>query len=784
VTRSVAALSVALSAIGTSSLAIAGRTGRDDIPTPIAGLSTEVRTTIDALGIPSIAAGSELDAYRVEGWYHARDRFGAMDLFRRAAAGELAEWVGAAAVPADRERRTLGLRGVAERAFASLPERSRSILEAYASGVNAGLAARGKPPAEHAAFAFGAAPWRPEDTLLVILSLAWRLNEDALLEIRLGPALAELPEGTHAFLLGSGGSEAPVAGPAGPDGESAPIPGPETIDLRRSGRETPHEVPPGPDAKDTKPGSNAFAISGRLTRHGSAILAGDMHLALSIPGVWYRIELAWPGIRLIGFSLPGVPGIIAGSNGQVAWTFTNLHGDFLDHVIIEVDPADPTRYLVPDGSEPFGSRLESIAVRGGKAESLEVRTTRWGPVVGADAAGRPLALRWSVADEGGLDLGLLGLSTARTVDEALDAAASSGGPPQNILVAGRDGRIGWTVSGRLPVRRGFDGLVPRSWADGRCRWDGVVATADRPRVVDPPEGFLVSANQRPLPGASVASMGNLWPATDRAVRIRDRITAGSPDATARWDEPSVADIQLDTLVPRLDRWRRVALRTIDAGPDSDPASDEFRLLASLREPLRRWDGHAAPDAEVVELLELFRRACARSLRDGLAAAGYPTLKNLPFPDLTALRLAESRPAHWLPPPATEWDAFLRDRLVAAARDPRTGGSLRPWGETNRLAIAHPLSANPLIKMRMAVPTDPQPGHALAVRVATPGFGASQRMTVAPGHEPEGLFAMPLGQSGDPLDGHFLDHHGAWLAGGWLPFAAGPVETTRRFGPPS
>jgi len=304
--------------------------------------------------------------------------------------------------------------------------------------------------------------------------------------------------------------------------------------------------------------------------------------------------------------------------------------------------------------------------------------------------------------------------------------------------------------------------------------------ADRPRVVDPPEGFLVSANQRPLPDATVGGFTAIWPATDRARRIRERLLEGPPDGDDGWTEPAVAAIQLDTFVPRLLRWRDVAIRAIDSGGDA--SRDDGRVLAALREPLTRWDGEVDVDAEVVELLDLFRRGCGRSLRDGLVAAGYPSLAAFPFPDLTALRLAEGRPANWLPPAEAGWDGFLRGRLLAAARDPRSAGSLRPWGEANRLGLAHPLAANPLLKMRFTVPADPQPGHPLAVRVAAPGFGASQRLVVAPGHESSGLFAMPLGQSGDPLDGHFLDHHAAWLAGGSVPLVAGPAETVRRFVP--
>jgi penicillin amidase len=294
----------------------------------------------------------------------------------------------------------------------------------------------------------------------------------------------------------------------------------------------------------------------------------------------------------------------------------------------------------------------------------------------------------------------------------------------------------------------------------------------------------VSANQRPLADARVNGLGTFWPAADRARRIRSRLEAGPAAPASAWDEKAAAEIQLDTLVPRLQRWRDVAMRSLD----SDPATPGTAAkpgevpVATVRTRLAAWDGHADLDSEAVELLDAFRRACARSFREAIAAAGFPSIRDLPFPDLVALRLAESRPAHFLPPPSTDWDAFLRERLLAAANGIDRNGQARPWGEANRLAIVHPLAANPLLGMRLKAPADPQPGHPLAVRVAAPSFGASQRMVVAPGRESSGLFAMPLGQSGDPLDGHFLDHHPSWIEGNAGPFLAGPAVRTRSFRP--
>jgi penicillin amidase len=236
-----------------------------------------------------------------------------------------------------------------------------------------------------------------------------------------------------------------------------------------------------------------------------------MHLGISVPNTWYRLSLVFPGVdgerRVTGVTLPGAAFVVAGSNGHVAWGFTNSEGDWADLVVLEPDPGNPDAYLTPEGPRTLERGTETIEVAGEKAETLVVESTVWGPVIDKDHAGRRRALAWVALREGGLNAALVRMESAGSLDEAQALAAEAGIPNQNLVVADAAGRIGWTIIGRIPRRVGHGGSVPTSWADGTRRWDGWLAPEDYPRVVDPPSGRIWTANARVVGGEKLAKVG-------------------------------------------------------------------------------------------------------------------------------------------------------------------------------------------------------------------------------------------------------------------------------------
>ncbi|MGA2083796.1 MAG: penicillin acylase family protein [Holophaga sp.] len=751
----------------------------------LAGLRQPVTIQRDALGVPTIRGADRLDVTRGLGFVHGQERFFQMDLQRRLAAGELAELMGAPLARYDRQYRIHRFREVARRVVARTGGPGLAALQAYADGVNAGLKALGARPFEYLLLRADPVPWRPEDSVLCLLAMFIQLQEDpGQRQSRLGYMQDALPPELLIFLAPQGTEwDAPLEG--GPRVQP-PVPGPEVLDFRA--RKVPPPIPsdsaePPPDF----PGSNNWAVAGTRTRDGRAIVANDMHLAITVPNVWYRVSLAWPGDgaerRVTGVTLPGTPSVAVGSNGKVAWSFTNSYGDFRDLVILEQAGLEPDTYLTPDGPRKLEHLRETIKVRGGKDQVLVIPQSIWGPVVDTDHKGRRRALRWTAHDPEALGFDAVGLETADTLDAALAAANRAGIPAQNFVAADDRGHIGWTIMGRIPRRVGFDGRVPVSWADGRCRWDGWVRPEDVPRIVDPPGGQLWTANARVLDGPDLAVAGDGgYDLGARARQIRDDLSAMS-----RPTEKDMLTVQLDDRALFLARWRQLLLDTLT--PDTlrgHPRRAEFRRLAE------DWGGKAAVDSAGYRMVRGFRMVLMEELAEPFFRAyrlngerrfkvGFVGQAEGP-----AWALATQRPPNLLDPRYKTWDEQLLHAVdTTIERILKDGGTLsqHTWGRLNTPKIQHPVSrALPFLARWLDMPRLPIPGDAYMPRVQDRVFGASERFAVSPGHEADGYFMMPCGESGHPLSPHYRDEHLDWVAGKPGSFLPGPVMETLRLVP--
>ena len=318
--------------------------------------------------------------------------------------------------------------------------------------------------------------------------------------------------------------------PAGGDGrpEAALSPG-----LRHAADELAAVLPRFPDPY-TLPGSasNEWAVDGRHTATGAPLLAGDPHLAFGFPGIWYLARIETPDGVLAGATAPGVPFLVLGHNGHIAWTFTTTGADVQD-VFIET-PAGDGQYQTPDGPRPFVVREERIKVRGEPDQVLTVRETRHGPVISdlRDSGGPILAVAMAnLAPGNTAAAGLLALNQARDVDAAGKAAAMITAPVQNLLVADRE-RIALYVTGRVPIRRAGDGSAPVP-GDGSHDWIGWASGEQLPHIVAPASGRLVNANDRIAPPDFPVFLGRDWFGDWRAARIRELLGPLGPPHRSR-----------------------------------------------------------------------------------------------------------------------------------------------------------------------------------------------------------------------------------------------------------
>jgi penicillin amidase len=754
-----------------------------DFPAPT--LQAAATIARDELGTPTIRAASRRDLAFATGFAHGQDRFFQMDLMRRAAAGELAELLGRPVLELDERYRLHGFRKIAQTIVQDSTAVDREVLDAYVGGVNFALQSAGARPWEYTVLRTQPVPWRAEDSVLIAFSMYLDLNDssgsDEIARAKLREAL---PPPLYDFLHPLGTEwDAPVVGGKW---QTAPIPGPEVLDLRSAdARSAALNAPRSSAPLDEAPfvGSNSWAVAGTHAQDNAALLANDMHLSLRLPHIWYRARLivesgAEPARDLAGVTLPGLPMLIAGSNGRIAWGFTNSYGDWSDVVVVEPDPEDPSRYLIDGGSEPFVNRDETLAIRGAEPGYLVVQSTRWGPIIDTDETGRPLALAWTAHHPRASNLQILAFETATNVDEALQIANRAGTPVQNFLVADAAGRIGWSLMGQVPVRAGYDSTLPHSWHQPGSGWTGWRMPEEYPRVVDPASGRLWTANARTIDTETwLAFMGDGgYDLGARAAQIRDNLLALRTASAA-----DMTKIQLDDRALFLARWRDLMLDLLD-----ERALAGQPLRAQARSLIERWSGRAAADDAGYRIVRAARSQVRKDVFESLTAIArqrLPSVKLTPSAQFEGplWQLVTQRPAHLIDPHYQSWEAALLgslDRALADLKNECKELQRCTWGEDNTLHMRHPLSAAlPFASRWLDMPAQPLPGDQHMPRVQGRAFGASQRLVVSPGREAQGSLQLPGGPVDHPLSPFYGAGHAAWVRGEPTPLLPGEAKHT-------
>jgi penicillin amidase len=759
------------------------------------GLSAPATVERDAIGVVTIHAANETDAIRALGYVHAQERFFEMDLLRRTAAGELAALFGKIALDVDKQHRVHRLRARALDNLLVSAGDKLPLLKAYTEGINAGLADLRVRPWPYLLLRAKPEAWRLEDSILAGDAMFFELeggNNER--ELALWRIKQSVPAALYKLISADGTEwDAPLEGEAR---GNVTLPTVDVLDLRKLPAPGIDGNPPYVDPN--APGSNNFAVSGALTKDGRAILANDMHLHLRSPNIWFRARLLYPDARAVdgkvdisGFTLPGVPGVIVGSNTHVAWGFTNGYVSNAQWM-----------WLPRCTDLPANCRQriehETIQVAHSQAISLDIPETYWGPILHTLPGGGTLSLRWTPQLKDALNLNLLDFSTAPQIDQALEIIKTVGIPAQNLVIADATGHIGWHITGGLPAWAGWCGNRPdrdpanapvlmghdfredprpgyeRSIPTEGCQpWELVSDGA--PLLIDPTSHRLWTANNRTLDGDALRRVGDSgYGLGARAKQIRDDLFAKN-----QFTERDLLAIQLDDRTIFLERWWKQLRMLVQSS--SDPA------LKRIEAVTRRWKPRASIDAVGYRIVRAWRQAVLARIQDGVMAPAEVALgKDFAMPDLPQLEgvaweLATQRPANLLPRKFGSWDALLIDAAREADSKLEKIGPLaqRRWGERNTAEICHPLAgAMPsFLKRFLCMPADELPGDSNMPRVAAPDFGASERMVVSPGHEADGFIEMPGGQSGNPLSPFWGAGHAAWVRGEATPFLPGKAVHT-------
>ncbi len=735
-----------------------------------AAVEQQVVSGRDAQGYLSIRAQSRGDAAFALGFAHAQERYFQMDLLRRNSAGELAELFGTAALDFDKKQRMHRFRDRADGILQQLPKVQREMLDRYAAGANAGLQQLGLPPFEYLLLTQQPRPWQPADSLLVIysmfLDLQGALGKD---ELAQGALKAAVPLEWYQFLTQH--SSDWQAAMDGSEAKALPLPQSPLPALLKA---IPAQACRDCGLTDSRDiGSNNFAVAANASKDGRAILADDMHLGIRVPGTWYKAQMSWTEgdtqHSIAGVTLPGTPAVVAGSNGHIAWGFTNSTADWHDVIALKMDDSGQ-KYQTPAGLQEFSYNNEVIKVKGEADVVLLIKETQWGPVMPAPFD--QFALRWVGYDRESLNLNLLALEQATSSTEALALAPSIGIPAQNLLVADAKGQIGWTIIGAIPARQLQDWDTPQDWSEGKNYWSGYLTAKDYPQIYAPKDGRLWTANARSVGGEALALLGDGgYDLGARGKQIRDRLFA-----LPQHDEKSLHDIQLDHEALFLKRWQSLLLEVLT------PEFVAAHQLSQYRQWIETDSKAASRDAIGYSLLRAFRDKTLELMFAPLAGhleAQQLRLRDLKMvPETPAWAMLQARRDDTLPGSFQSWDALLQQAVLdsVAQLKAQTQGDLSTarWGTLNSAEIQHPLTqALPFLGRWLNMPADPLAGDRHMPRVQLKVHGQSERMVVSPGHEADGILVIPAGQSGHPMSEFYAADHAYWLSEkplGFLPQA--------------
>ncbi len=599
----------------------------------IQGLDGPVDIYRDAMGIPQVYATTQHDLFMAQGYTHAQERFWQMDFWRHIGAGTLSEMFGKSELDTDMFLRTLGWREIAEQEYQALDPESRSLLDAYAEGVNDYLSTHQGTTIslEYGVLkllnpGYQPAPWTPINTLTWAKVMAWDLRGNIDEEIERSILLKTLtPDQVNELFPPYPADHPTIVQQYPPTSAKQPdvtqILKTPNVDVDLSmvaDRFNLLDGVLGPSGSGI--GSNSWVISGKLTTTGKPLLANDPHLAIQMPSIWYQMGLHCQPVGtscpydLSGFSFAGVPGIVIGHNERIAWGFTNVGPDVMDLYIEKINPDNPNQYEVDGKWVDMQTRIETINVAGDKPVTLTVRSTRHGPIISGSfgplkdqvtptqtpysrAAGIPLpqhyaiSLRWTALKPGFVFRAIWGFDKAQNWNDFRAAAKYFTAPGQNLVYADVDGNIGYQMPGNVPIRKQGDGRLPApGWTDD-YEWTGYIPFNQLPYTFNPPQGYIVTANNRVPPANFPYLITTDWEYGYRALRIQNMIEQAPGKIDIAYIEKMQGDdkdLNAATLVP--------ILNGVQLSPQ----------LANLRyKYLSQWDYQDTMDSPSAALFAVF-----------------------------------------------------------------------------------------------------------------------------------------------------------------------------------
>ena len=758
----------------------------------IAGLNHPVNVSWDGYAIPHVLAANEHDLFLPQGYLHAQERLWQMELSRRFLSGRIAEIFGDFALPwkelsaqfrgrtsveFDYFVRLLGIRAAALASLAELAEPEQLRLRDYSRGVNAYIERCGKKlPWEFRLLRHAPEPWRPEDTLTIAKGFAFLLSSALYTRLNLmaiADRLAAEPAKLRS-LMPHYPADAPTITRA--------------LWQQASGLwQFTNGILAASDWHGAGHGSNSWAVAPQRSATGKAMLCNDPHLRMTLPSIWYLMHLkaeATPdnsaGYEVWGASIPGTPAIQLGHNRWLAWGVSAALCDDVEIYREKLHPLEPDRYLVGHEWRKLTTRSEIISIRAKRAVEKIIRHTRHGPVISdfnSPSNGREiLSVRWTAHEPSQELLSVYRVNRARDWQEFLDALRGHGAPSLNFVYADRAGNIGYSLAGNIPRRTQAPTLLPLEGWNTQNDWSGYIPFEQLPRIYNPPEGVVATANNRIADGAYPYYLAHFFEPPQRIRRIEQRLGASKTFTPAQ-----LAAIQLDDISLHAGELIEALREDLATLADQDPSlEDGARRLLS-------WDGKCGVDSVEAAIFHVFHHRLlinllAPDLGEELFAAYVEILNQSIVPTDSILREPNSL---WFAG-STRFEIIARSlREACSELEAALGDDLEKWrwGRIHRLQMNHAFGRIGILRRLLGIGPVEAPGDGMTVNL---GFyrhsnpymqtvGAALRFIVELGETPRSDFVLASGQSGHATSRHYHDQFELWRNAKMIPLSGAQTE---------
>lgn len=721
------------------------------------GLLKPVQIFRDDFGIPHIYAENEHDLYFCQGYVHAQDRLWQIETFRRLIRGRTAEVGGKELAALDMFMYILRSEETAKKLSLLIDEKTGAILDAYINGVNAYITGNKKNlPLEFDSLGLLPELYSRKDAFSSVILISWFLNQNYSEELFAVQAAAEIPPSELACLF-----------PAYPaDMLQDEI---DSFQKIRSWNIAPF-IPAAHAFKNlfqTFGGSNSWAVSGKRTAGGKPLLANDPHLVHTVPSFWYFNHLNAPGIHVAGASIAGSPGVAIGHTENAAWAITNLMADYVDLCVVRVDPDDPYRYLWKGEYREMRKEEILLPVKDSEPELLTIFRTEAGPVLTQVGEGDAhVVLKWLGNLEDYTMDAFVRMNRAESAAEIIEAGRLMNLVAANLVAADRDGHIAWHATGKVPIRNGYSGFWPAAANGNRDLWKGFIPYDELPSVFDPPDGIIVTANEKRIGDDYPYVISYSWGSPHRALRIRQLL-----ERESTWTEAGFKTIQNDVYSLRAD----VFLDQIkNIRPRAGGSRWAFRTLQA-------WDREVRADSLGAAVYEVFIfKLMENFLADDLGEElyyYYDNMYKLSFLD-NFQQVTDSPLWDLTDTPGREnYVDILIMSLEETVREleNRLGEEREEWtwGGLHKIHYRHPGARSWITRQLLNVGPFPMGGNNTTVNVGgyNPFYGRydmnvipSMRMIVNLGDTRRSLLIGSMGQSGQPHHSHYSDMIDAWRAG--------------------